>query len=73
VCWLSCSFESNTISNFGWYFLVGYKLANPKTIIHFWKKDKIYQFIPLLYFIAVVATDLLRGVALGMIINIILF
>jgi MFS superfamily sulfate permease-like transporter len=25
--------------------LVGYKLANPKTIIHF-GKDKIYQFIP---------------------------
>nr|WP_309758832.1 SulP family inorganic anion transporter [Flavobacterium sp.] len=52
--------------------LVGYKLANPKTIIHFWKKDKIYQFIPFIAtFVAVVATDLLRGVALGMIINII--
>lgn len=52
--------------------LVGYKLANPKTIIHFWKKDKIYQFIPFIAtFVAVVATDLLRGVALGMMINII--
>jgi MFS superfamily sulfate permease-like transporter len=38
------------------------------------EKNKIYQFIPFIAtFIAVVATDLLRGVALGMIINIILF
>ncbi|MDI9258135.1 SulP family inorganic anion transporter [Flavobacterium sedimenticola] len=52
--------------------LVGYKLANPKTIKHFWKKDKIYQFIPfILTFVAVVLTDLLKGVALGMIVNII--
>jgi MFS superfamily sulfate permease-like transporter len=29
------------------YYLVGYKLANPKTIIHFWKKIK-YQFAYLL-------------------------
>jgi MFS superfamily sulfate permease-like transporter len=52
--------------------LVGYKLANPKTIKHFWDKDKIYQFIPFIFtFIAVVATDLLKGVALGIVINII--
>ena len=52
--------------------LVGYKLANPKTVKHFWKKDKIYQFIPfILTFVAVVFTDLLKGVALGMIVNII--
>ncbi|GAA4040517.1 SulP family inorganic anion transporter [Flavobacterium chungnamense] len=52
--------------------LVGYKLANPKTIKHFWEKDKIYQFIPFIFtFIAVVATDLLKGVALGMVINIV--
>ncbi len=51
--------------------LVGYKLANPKTIIHFWKKGK-YQFIPFIAtFVAVVFTDLLKGVALGMIISII--
>ena len=51
--------------------LVGYKLANPKTIIHFWKKGK-YQFIPFIAtFIAVVVTDLLKGVALGMIISVI--
>ena len=51
--------------------LIGYKLANPKTITHFWKKGK-YQFIPFIAtLLAVVFTDLLKGVALGMIISII--
>jgi len=51
--------------------LVGYKLANPKTIKHFWEKGK-YQFIPFIAtFAAVVFTDLLKGVALGMIISIV--
>ena len=51
--------------------LVGYKLANPKVIKHFWEKGK-YQFVPFIAtFIAVVFTDLLKGVALGMIISVI--
>ena len=51
--------------------LIGYKLANPKTIKHFWEKGK-YQFIPFIAtLLAVVFTDLLKGVALGMIISII--
>ncbi len=51
--------------------LVGYKLANPKTIKHFWEKGK-YQFIPFMAtFIGVVFTDLLKGVALGIVISII--
>jgi MFS superfamily sulfate permease-like transporter len=51
--------------------LVGYKLANPKTIKHFWKKGK-YQFVPFIAtFAAVVFTDLLKGVALGMVISVI--
>lgn len=51
--------------------LVGYKLANPKTIKHFWKKDKIYQFIPfIITFLTVVFIDLLWGVGIGMVINI---
>jgi MFS superfamily sulfate permease-like transporter len=51
--------------------LVGYKLANPKTVKHFWEKGK-YQFIPFIAtFVAVVFTDLLKGVALGMIISVI--
>ncbi|MBC5842027.1 MAG: SulP family inorganic anion transporter [Flavobacteriaceae bacterium] len=52
--------------------LVGYKLANPKTLKHFWQKDKIYQFIPFLAtFVFVVLTDLLKGVAIGLVINVI--
>jgi MFS superfamily sulfate permease-like transporter len=50
--------------------LVGYKLTNPKIIKHFWKKGK-YQFIPFIAtFIGVVFTDLLKGVALGIIISV---
>ena len=51
--------------------LVGYKLAKPATFIHFWQKGK-YQFVPFIAtLLAVVFTDLLKGVALGIIISII--
>jgi MFS superfamily sulfate permease-like transporter len=51
--------------------LIGYKLANPKTIKHFFEKGK-YQFLPFIATLAaVVLTDLLKGVALGLIISII--
>ncbi|WP_407482212.1 SulP family inorganic anion transporter [Elizabethkingia meningoseptica] len=51
--------------------LVGYKLAKPATIKHFWEKGK-YQFIPFMAtMLAVVLTDLLKGVALGLIISIV--
>ncbi len=51
--------------------LIGYKLAKPATFIHFWSKGK-YQFIPFIAtLLAVVFTDLLKGVALGVIISII--
>jgi MFS superfamily sulfate permease-like transporter len=51
--------------------LIGYKLANPKTIKRFWERG-MYQFAPFIAtFLAVVFTDLLKGVALGMIISII--
>jgi MFS superfamily sulfate permease-like transporter len=51
--------------------LVGYKLANPKVILHFWKRGK-YQFVPFIAtFLGVVFTDLLKGVALGIVISII--
>jgi len=50
---------------------IGYKLANPATIKHFWEKGK-YQFIPFIAtLLAVVFLDLLKGVALGMIISVI--
>jgi MFS superfamily sulfate permease-like transporter len=51
--------------------LVGYKLAKPAAFIHFWEKGK-YQFIPFIAtLVFVVATDLLKGVALGIIISVI--
>ena len=51
--------------------LVGYKLAKPATFLHFWEKGK-YQFVPFIAtLVFVVATDLLKGVALGIIISII--
>ncbi|MFM2368853.1 MAG: C4-dicarboxylic acid transporter DauA [Bacteroidota bacterium] len=51
--------------------LVGYKLAKPSIFKHFWEKGK-YQFIPFIAtLLAVVFTDLLKGVALGIIISII--
>lgn len=51
--------------------LVGYKLAKPATFKHFWKNGK-YQFIPFIAtLLAVVFMDLLKGVALGIIISII--
>ncbi|MGL5271937.1 MAG: SulP family inorganic anion transporter, partial [Phocaeicola sp.] len=50
--------------------LVGYKLAKPSLVMHFWKKGK-YQFIPFIAtLVAIVATDLLKGVGIGMVISI---
>lgn len=51
--------------------LVGYKLAKPATIKHFFEKGK-YQFVPFIAtMVAVVATDLLKGVMLGIAISIV--
>ena len=51
--------------------MVGYKLAKPATVMHFFHKGK-YQFIPFMAtMLAVVFTDLLKGVALGIIISIV--
>ena len=51
--------------------MVGYKLAKPSIIMHFWQKGK-YQFIPFIAtLLAVVFLDLLQGVALGIIISIV--
>lgn len=51
--------------------LVGYKLANPKILKNFYIRGK-YQFIPFIAtLLGVVFTDLLKGVALGLIISII--
>ncbi len=51
--------------------LVGYKLAKPATIMHFWHKGK-YQFIPFAAtIIAVVFLDLLKGVGIGLLISVV--
>lgn len=51
--------------------MVGYKLAKPAVFVHFFKRGK-YQFAPFLAtFLAVVFTDLLKGVLLGIAISII--
>lgn len=50
--------------------VIGYKLAKPGVFAHFFKRGK-YQFVPfLITVVAVVFTDLLIGVALGMLISI---
>ncbi|UYW02145.1 SulP family inorganic anion transporter [Flavobacterium agricola] len=50
--------------------MVGYKLAKPAIIVHFWQKGK-YQFAPFIATLAaVVFLDLLKAVALGMVIAI---
>ncbi|WP_066218348.1 SulP family inorganic anion transporter [Formosa haliotis] len=50
---------------------VGYKLASPKVFIHMWNNSKKFQFIPFVVtVIAVVATDLLKGVGIGMAVSV---
>lgn len=50
--------------------LVGYKLAKPATFKHFWHLGK-FQFVPFLAtVVAVVATDLLKGVGIGLAISV---
>lgn len=50
--------------------LVGYKLAKPTTFKHFWHLGK-FQFIPFVAtVVAVVATDLLKGVGIGLAISV---
>ncbi|RZJ67565.1 MAG: SulP family inorganic anion transporter [Flavobacterium sp.] len=51
--------------------MVGYKLAKPATVMHFWHQGK-YQFIPFIAtMVCVYFTDLLKGVAIGLAIAII--
>ncbi|SMP07171.1 SulP family inorganic anion transporter [Chryseobacterium profundimaris] len=50
--------------------MVGYKLAKPATFKHFWELGK-FQFIPFVAtVVAVVATDLLKGVGIGLAISV---
>lgn len=50
--------------------MIGLKLASPKVFIHMWKAGK-YQFIPFIVtVVAVVGTDLLKGVGIGLMVSV---
>jgi MFS superfamily sulfate permease-like transporter len=50
--------------------MIGLKLASPKVFKHIWKSGK-YQFVPfIITVVAVVFTDLLKGVGIGLVISI---
>lgn len=50
--------------------MTGYKLANPAVFVHVWKNGK-YQFVPFIVtVVAVVFTDLLTGVVLGLVVSV---
>jgi MFS superfamily sulfate permease-like transporter len=50
--------------------MIGYKLASPSVFKHMWESGR-YQFVPFIVTVlAVVFTDLLKGVAIGLIVSI---
>ena len=50
--------------------MIGYKLASPSVFKHMWKSGK-YQFVPFIVtVVAVVFTDLLQGVGIGLVVSI---
>lgn len=50
--------------------MIGYKLASPKVFTHIWNNG-VYQFAPFIVtVIAVVFTDLLKGVGIGLVVSI---
>lgn len=51
--------------------MIGYKLASPAKFVHMWKNSKKFQFIPFVVtVVAIVMTDLLIGVGIGLAVSI---
>jgi len=51
--------------------VIGYKLASPEKFVHMWRNSKKFQFIPFLVtVVAIVFTDLLMGVGVGLAVSI---
>ncbi|XZF13806.1 SulP family inorganic anion transporter [Chitinophagaceae bacterium MMS25-I14] len=51
--------------------ITGYRLCNPAVFKHMWKEGGLTQFVPFIVtVVAVVLTDLLKGVALGLIFSV---
>ena len=51
--------------------VIGFKLASPKVFMHMWKTSKKFQFIPFVVtVIAIIFTDLLVGVGIGLTVSI---
>ncbi len=51
--------------------VIGYKLASPRIFVHMWRNSKKFQFIPFVVtVIAIVMTDLLVGVSIGLAVSV---
>jgi MFS superfamily sulfate permease-like transporter len=51
--------------------VIGFKLASPQKFVHMWRNSKKFQFIPFVVtVVAVVTTDLLIGVGIGLAVSI---
>ncbi|SHI55812.1 Sulfate permease, MFS superfamily [Arenibacter nanhaiticus] len=51
--------------------VIGYKLASPEKFVHMWRNSKKFQFIPFVVtVVAIVFTDLLMGVGVGLAVSI---
>ncbi|SDM48576.1 SulP family inorganic anion transporter [Kriegella aquimaris] len=51
--------------------VIGYKLASPAKFLHMWSNSKKFQFIPFVVtIVAIVLTDLLMGVGIGLAVSI---
>ena len=51
--------------------VIGFKLASPRVFVHMWKNSKKFQFIPFVVtVVAIIFTDLLVGVGIGLTVSI---